>query len=74
MEQNGSNQHENGQSLCSSHDNVTKDDAEFQQATSANSNDEAESRNSEKVPIAPTFALHQPCISDSLQDDAVMLV
>jgi hypothetical protein len=45
LEQNGTNHHDNDQSLCSSHDHVNKDNAEFQQETSATLVDGTESRN-----------------------------
>ena len=74
LQQSGSNEHGNDQSLCSSRDHVDKDNTEFQQETLSNLVDETESRNLEKAPTAPTSVLHQPCTSDSksydhLQDD-----
>ncbi|TVU33972.1 hypothetical protein EJB05_15791, partial [Eragrostis curvula] len=76
LEQNGTNQHDNDQSLGSSHDHVNvekprspTDNGELQQLTSENLVDETESRNLGEDPITQTFVLHQPCTSDSKSDD-----
>ncbi|XP_062187167.1 uncharacterized protein LOC133890689 [Phragmites australis] len=78
LEQNGTNQRDDDQSLCSSHDHVNierprfpTDNAELQQETPADLVDGTEARNLQKDPIAPTSVFHEPCTSDGRSYDHV---
>ncbi|OEL23893.1 hypothetical protein BAE44_0015088, partial [Dichanthelium oligosanthes] len=83
LEQNGTTQLDNDQSLCRSHDHVNiekprfpADNGELQQETLINSVDEIDTRSIEKDLVAPTSVLHQPCTSASRcynppQEDAI---
>ncbi|WVZ62183.1 hypothetical protein U9M48_011957 [Paspalum notatum var. saurae] len=83
LEQNGTKQCDNDQSLCGSHERVNiekpmfpTDNAELQQETLANLVDDRDSGNLQKDPTAPTSILEQPCTSDSRsyvppQEDAI---
>ena len=82
LEQNGTTQLDNEQSLSSSNDHVNiekprlpTDNGELQQEALVNLVDESDS-SIEKDSVAPTSVLHQPCTSDSkcrypLQEDAI---
>ncbi|KAJ1288051.1 hypothetical protein BS78_02G059000 [Paspalum vaginatum] len=72
LEQNGTKQCDDDQSLCGSHErvNIVKpmfptDNAELQQETLANLVDERDSGNLQKDPTVPTSIIQQPCTSDS---------
>ncbi|CAL5066736.1 unnamed protein product [Urochloa decumbens] len=79
LEQNGTTQLDNDQSLCSSHDHVDiekprlpTENGDLQQEAQVNLVDESDTRSMD----APTSVLHQPCTSDSKrynppQEDAI---